>query len=423
MAIPGTLAYSDLLTLYEENKGKIYMTEKDGMGQHLLSEEGFRNWTGHLRAMHNISGDGSEIETYMKFAEAIHNKTRYVTFPEYMGIIELIAGEIIELIKANDAVFFVVSGQASKSNTWVMLLFFGELLKLGLEAYSEKINIIHIEPGLDDVPEEEVEEMAKEAKAYKILTDFAATNKDKTIAAIHFDDMSYTGEQLGEAIYYVSEDIKKRGLSNLSYHIAVAFITTVARKSLSEKSVLFFKNTEIVPTIKRVINEYYKAEPDIIKRISLICNNQAGFHMKAKSDSKAIALKRGLNAFGCYFALGQSAIYFDHKIADDLSVLSTLFSKGSYPPNIGINEVTKYYSKKAMIKPTLFSGPLISSCNGVNECYTTFYKRFKYTFRGSVINPSNKIIAEIELIKSQTGGSWRKTMRPRFYGRKSLKRK
>ena len=92
------------------------MTEKDGIGKHTLSEEGFRNWTENLSDMYNISGAGSEIETYMKFAEAIHDITRYVTFPEYMGWIDLIAGEIIELFKAKDKVFFVVSGQTYKSN-------------------------------------------------------------------------------------------------------------------------------------------------------------------------------------------------------------------------------------------------------------------------------------------------------------------
>ena len=78
------LKFADLATLYEENKHKIYMTEKDGAGQHPLSKEAFENWTNHISAMHNISDDGSELDTYIKFGEAVFNNTRYVTFPEYM---------------------------------------------------------------------------------------------------------------------------------------------------------------------------------------------------------------------------------------------------------------------------------------------------------------------------------------------------
>jgi hypothetical protein len=292
-SIPRTIGYSDLATLYEENKGKIYMTEKDGMGKHKLDESGFKAWTDHLKSLHNISEGKYEIETYVKFAEALHAKMRYVTFPEYMRKIQQIAGEIIELIENNEIVFFVVSGEAEKSNTWTTLLYFGELQKLNLEAMKHKICIIHDSESSD-------------------LMDFAETNKTKKIVVVHYDDMSYSGVQMGLSIPW---DIKERALPNFSYYIGISFITKFAQGHVGQYGVKFFKNTELVPDFEECINEYYKTQPDVIERIKAICSRFG--ESQAESDpegfSKILPFKRGHNAFQCYYGAGQSAIYFDHK--------------------------------------------------------------------------------------------------------------
>ena len=405
--MPPPLTFADLAILYEENKDKIYMTEKDGVGQHKLNEEGFKNWLEHIKAMHNISGDGSELDTYIKFGEAVFYNTRYVTFPEYMEKIKLMAGEMMELIRVDDLVFFVISGKSSKSNTWVMLLFFGELLKLGLEAYSEKINVISID---------------REGSSYDLIY-YAFYNRDKTISAFHFDDMTYTGSQLSHDISSFCERIMWNVLENISYYIAVPFTTTFATNFLAKKSVKFFKNTETVPTISEIINKYYEGEQVIIDRIKLLCSGEEEFSKKARSDPNTMALKRGHNSFACkYYDNGLAAIYFDHKIADFVSVPSSWFSTGSYPPNIGLNEVTEINSKNDNIYPILSSGPLILSCTNEEqgECYRAFYKKFRYTFNGKVLDPSIGLVYGIVQLKEQKGG---KTKRRRFYGRKSIRRR
>ena len=400
-SIPRTIGYTDLATLYEENKGKIYMTEKDGMGKHKLDESGFKAWTDHLKSLHNISEGKYEIDTYIKFAEALHAKMRYVTFPEYMRKIQQISAEIIELIENNEIVFFVVSGEAEKSNTWTTLLYFGELQKLNLEAMKDKICIIHDSESSD-------------------LMDFAETNKTKKIVVVHYDDMSYSGVQMGLSIPW---DIKERALPNFSYYIGISFITKFAQGHVGQYGVKFFKNTELVPDFEECINEYYKTQPDVIERIKAICSRFG--ESQAESDpegfSKILPFKRGHNAFQCYYGAGQSAIYFDHKIADHVSVLSTLFSKGTYPPNININSTYHAVLTGKNIYP-LVSGSLISTCDAEDECYKTFYKRYTYTFNGQEINSSKAIISEIERIKSKKGGA-RKSKRARRTKHKSRRAK
>ena len=140
--IPDVVSYEDLSILYNENKEKIYMTKNDGAGTHSLDEKAFSRWENHLRTMHNISSDGHEVETYLKFAEVIKNNLRYVTFDEYIGKIKLISKEIIEQIKQNDIIFFVDAGDSIESSQlWVTLLFFGELLKL--DRKSTRLNSSH----------------------------------------------------------------------------------------------------------------------------------------------------------------------------------------------------------------------------------------------------------------------------------------
>jgi len=392
-SIPRTIEYNDLSALYEENKGKIYMTEKDGMGKHKLDETGFKAWTDHLKTLHNISEGKYEIETYIKFAEALHAKMRYVTFPEYMQKIQQISAEIIDLIESNDTVFFVVSGEAEKSNTWTTLLYFGELQKLKLDSFKDKIVIITDTDCINGK-----------------LMNFAEENKTKKILVVHYDDMSYSGIQMSSSI---PQDIIKRALSNISYYIAISFITKFARGNVGGYGVKFFENTELVPDFEECVNEYYKGQPAIINRIKAICSRID--ERQAESDpeefSKILPFKRGHNAFQCYYGAGQSAIYFDHKIADYVSVLSTLFSKGTYPPNININSTLTAVLTGKKINPQ-FSGSLISTCDAEDECYKIFYKRFTYTFTGQEINPSKDLIDEIQRIKSKKGGA-RKSKRAR----------
>ena len=402
--IPGTLSYDDLNTFYEENKAKLYMSEKDGVGQHTLDEQGFAKWIGHLSSLHNISEDGSEIPTYLAFAEALKANIRYVTFPEYLAKIQHIATEIIGLTEKCDTVFFVASGKNNKSNMWIMLLYFGELLKMNIAAYKDKIHIVSLKS--HDHGD----------KASELMCAYAKRNPTKNVYAFHFDDMSYSGQQIEQSITDIVRFIYNKQITNLHYYITVGYITRQAKRLFSQMPIKMLANTEQVPDLGQIMKKHYKDKPDMLKRIRQMCTSLGNFTiMLSRNNPPSFSLKRGLNAFDC--RLDKAAIYFDHKIADDLSVLSTLFSKGSYPKDLSPN-VVKAGLKQFTADPPLFSGSLISGCNGSpTECYTSFYKKFYYTFLAKTLGPDKYLMDEILRIKSAAGGGKRKTLRiKKYYG-------
>lgn len=399
------IGYDDLAKLYDENQHKIYMTEADGIGMHKLDETGFERWKSHLTSLHNTKADSHETETYIKFAEALHAKMRYITFTEYMQRIQLISQELMPLIASNEIVFFVIAGESDTSNTWCTLLFFGELLKLGLASHRNKICVIH---------DAERNELMK----------FVTENKEKKTIAVHFDDMSYSGNQLDASL---PSSINAEKQPNFSYYICISYITKFSRNRLLKKyQVLFFQNTEIVPDFEESVKDYYRDQPDVIDRIESICTRfyRGMENVKPTLFQKIIPFKRGHNAFKCYYGSGQAAVYFDHKIADYVSVLSSLFSKGDYPPNIDYDSVLQSAVRDKNI-PSLHSGSLISSCNSAktgSECYKTFYKRFNYTFNGVELGPGDVAIDEIIKIKSQAGGT-RKSLKKKTKSRRKSKKR
>ena len=398
------IGYDDLAKLYDENKHKIYMTEADGAGMHKPDEAGFERWTSQLSSLHNTKADSHETETYIKFAEALHAKMRYITFTEYMQRIQLISQEVMPLIASNEIVFFVIAGESDTSNTWCTLLFFGELLKLGLASYRNKICVIH------------------DAEANTLMK-FITENKERKAVALHFDDMSYSGNQLDAS---VPTTINTDELPNFSYYICISYITKFSRNRLLKYNVSFFQNTELVPDFEESVNDYYRDQPDVIDRIKSVCTRfyKGMDNLKPALFQKIIPFKRGHNAFKCYYGSGQAAVYFDHKIADYVSVLSSLFSKGDYPPNIDYDSVLQSVERDKSI-PSLRSGSLISSCNSAEtefECYKTFYKRFNYTFNGVKVAPSKVVIDEIIKIKSQAGGTRKSLNKKTKSGRKSKRR-
>ena len=109
-----------------------------------------------------------------------------------------------------------------------------------------------------------------------------------------------------------------------------------------------------------------------------------------KNNSKQnnyLNIKRGHNSFVCVFGLGQTAVYFDHKLADHVSVMQKLFAKGSYPPNISYINVKAKFLNREKIKP-LYDIPLISGCDETRQeedCFYTFYKNITYTYFGNTI--------------------------------------
>jgi hypothetical protein len=93
-------------------------------------------------------------------------------------------------------------------------------------------------------------------------------------------------------------------------------------------------------------------------------------------------VKRGHNAFACIFGMGQTATYFDHKLADYISVMRNLIATGAYPKNITRNNLNAKLREKEKIN-IASSTSLIMGCDNSRDekdCFKPFYKSIEYTY-------------------------------------------
>jgi hypothetical protein len=380
--------FDSMLAFYEENKAKIHMNEHS---QHPINYEGFAEWKAHLSDLHNISLRRNEITTYLKFAEVLEHSLRYITFPEYMSVVEKIANEMIELIKANKTVCFVLGENIEKSNCWVSLLFFDIIVK--------------------KMPKEELQDKLFffGTKRIHSIVKLSLQRTGPTVI-ISCDDMTYTGSQIVEK-EFLEETFRckapcpKDEYRGIPHYVAVPYTTSIAKQKIISPprmgmNAKFFENTVVLPTFKEQVEEYYKDEPGVIRQINLICEEKESSIKKSRRKNY-LNTKRGHNAFGCIFGLGQSAVYFDHKLADWVSVMQQLLAKGSYPPNISYNNVKAKFNNGEKIEPRN-ALPLIKGCvtleYGPELCYKAFYKQIQYTYFGHAIKGPNADI--ITLLKN-----------------------
>jgi hypothetical protein len=308
-----------------------------------------------------------------------------------MSVISRITEEMYTLIQETDTICFILGEEIYKSNLWVSLLFLGELLKKQPETFVDKVFCFG-------------------TKRIHSLTNLVKT-RPGSIAIISFDDMTYTGMQIREKELF--EETMRcippcpvNIYRSIRYYLAVPFTTTAARQKLASPypegiNARFFENTVTLPTFKEQVLNYYKDEPATIKKLELMCDQM--IESKINNTTRRnnyINIKRGHNIFKCIFRDGQSAVYFDHKIADYISVFQTLFAKGSYPSNISRKNVLAHFKSKTPI-PRLYSVPLIINCDDSRtqmDCYSTFYKNIEYSYLGTPLSEKADMIKMFRML-------------------------
>jgi len=373
--------FDTMLAFYNENKERLHMTE---YGQHKVRKEGFTKWKSHLSSLQNISKKHNEVPVYLQFAEVLENSLRYITYPEYRSVIKKISEEMTALISMTDTVCFILGEGLKKSNFWVTLLFFEEIVKvipisdLQTKLFFFGINRVH-----------PISKLREERAGSFVI--------------ISCDDMTYTGSQIVEKefleiTFRCKAPCPQEVYQSIPHYVAVPFTTAIAKAKIMSQpktgiGALFFKNTVIIPTFKEQVERYYKDRPEVIKRIELLCIEKES-NVKKTMRRNYLNIKRGHNAFTCIFGLGQTAVYFDHKLADYISVMQRLLALGSYPPNISFNEITAKFNSREAIEP-VYSGPLINGCaNGT--CYEAYYKQIDYTYLGNEMRDNSSIISQIK---------------------------
>lgn len=374
--------------------------------RHPIQYEGIQIWKDQLAGLRNLSKNKSEVATYLKFAEVLEHSIRYISFPAFMERIQSLSKDIMECIASHTTVCFLLGEWLEKSNLWVCLLCIGEMRKMGLEEYADNIFCF----GSRRIPS-----IAR-----------LKSTRPGPIVLIAFDDMAYSGQQFED--YEVAERFMRctspyylRAYAQIDFYIAVPFVTTVARKKLmsppspngkpveppliSGLQAKFFPSTIVLPTFQEQVEEYFKDEPETIDRIRYLCDDTFETRNKNRNTTrkrnKYLNVKRGHNAFGCIFGRGQTAIYFDHKLADYISVMRKLFSSGSYPSNVSYNAVSRAFHYRSTI-PSLNSAPFLQGCNQTRregDCFPAFYKTIPYSYNGKRMNPRQDVIRQMRLIE------------------------
>lgn len=327
-------------------------------------------------------------EVYLEFADAFRNTMRYVTFDEMLSIINHISIEIRELVTNHNynKIYLLVDEESKSSNTWISLLYIGELIKNNFFTPEVTKKTVLIQ---------------KADTAYTYSTE----NPEESILVLHIDDMSYSGRQLS----YALEDSALQN-KNLNWYLTITFIGSSAISLFKQmeiyKYLKFFRNTDKVDTFVEQAKNYlltkysFDKATKLSREISDLC-----------SATPQGALKNGYGyGEGAFYCRDQNIpIYFDHKVADTVSTFQKLLYTGAWPtspdhcynlPLINGCQVTlaSYDNKACYTKAEL---------DILNQytCPPTFYKRpgFGYKYNGKIIDRDLKIVDAIISCSDGTG--------------------
>jgi len=371
----------NLLSFYRQNSGNIYIPEKD-VGKYSPNLENIEIWreaieTGRRNVCNDYSKCDTEdnTETYLIFAEFFVKALRYIPFNEMFEKIGFISGKINEMAPGYDCIFLFIDDALHKSNTWVALLFVGELLKLNFfNNFKNKLRLF--------------------SKTEELIASFNEDTEESKYLTLYFDDMSYSGLQMFSSAYSNANlknrtrQLSEKGkLLNFDWYACVPYVSSKGRERLNGH-VKFFEETEIIFSLQKQIekNELEIPLNKIEKLLGLFNNNNNNFFYGRRAFGMT-------NNFRGY--LDKSVVYFDHKLADSISVYQKILTAGSFPTEV---ENCKYIPLINNCVADPYGGHTCGYVDPTTEihghshlekdipndkaCPRNFYKNIIYTYNG-----------------------------------------
>lgn len=171
---------------------------------------------------------------------------KYVSFNDLLKKIKLIADELIIYINKNldSNIHFIINNSVNKFNTWIALLFM-----YFLENDKKIINILIKKCLIFHDPE--------------LSLQYHKNHNGKTISII-FDDVNYTGYEIGSTIL----SFRFQDLKNIGYNLilAVPYISNVAidkindyiKSNQTNNEIIVLKNTEIFYPQNNIFYIYFE---------------------------------------------------------------------------------------------------------------------------------------------------------------------
>ena len=306
-------------------------------------------------------------ETYRFFAKTFIEFLLYVPFNEFYEIIHAISIEFTKVLAEQHEyanIYFLIPDNIHKSNLWVALLFVQCLYK------SKTIT----------------PEIARKIKFTNNYTTLVSDSTGNKSICLYCDDMSYTGNQIKSHFVRRKTASLPPSDDHIDKYFIISHLSTVARTKLSLiPNVHFFKSTVVVDSyVNRLKQKYGKHRTEMVNNVLKMFDSKT-------SDQY---FKMGRKA--CHCNSEYTPIYFDHKIADELSTFHKLLFTGAYPIKDAHCEITPLIHGCSDIDELqrLFKTPCIhdSTLDSEVPCFPSFYKTISYTIRGDVVNTNENII-------------------------------
>ena len=374
--------YLIFFNFYLENKDKLFMESGHKSINYVNVEKWFQN-------IQNYSPE--EIKpTYDFFAKTFIEFLLYVPFAKLYEILNRISFQFVEIVNSGDYknIYFYIADSANKSNLWVALLFLDCLVKNNISLDIQKIKFVN---NYDDLVND--------------------SNNEKSLC-LYCDDMSYTGSQI-KSNFLRGKNANLQD-TNIDKYLIIAYLSNAAYTKLSTiKNVHFFKDTVVINSyIDQLKNKYGDTNKEMVDNVVKMFT----------SHSNNPFFTMGKKACNCNMAY--TPIYFDHKIADELSTFNKLLFTGSYPTTsvCEINPLIHGCTNLAELETLFGKNPCTTNYTLDSEvpCFPSFYKTIVYTINGNNIDQDENIVAL--LVEAQMKGG-KKRRRSTLSSKKKNKNK
>ena len=277
---------------------------------------------------------------FKDFATIVYENLKYVSFSEFYDNCIKVATTVVQFVQSNNIqnVVLYIPENLNKSNFWVSLLMYSELIKI----------CTHCIFKISDL---------------NLILD----TKESTVF-LYPDDCIYSGKQ-------ISFNISK--LINVYKHLH-----------------LDISNTIFIPIVPYICKPTYsKLISDFSDRIYLYIpeNTNTFMNMRGYFEKYNYDISNTLNDPD--FGLNKSIIYFRHKLADNVSILYLIIRLGYYytpTKNDFIGSLINYCgSPDETVESLVDNYDLIDN---YSECPEPFYKKIDYKFFNYSVNNFETLI-------------------------------
>ena len=194
-------------------------------------------------------------------------------------------------------------------------------------------------------------------------------------------------------------------MKNLLYTFIALVILNVSAKAngfRSKLNIRTFKDTVMIDSyIDQLKEKYISTSEEMVNNVLKMFDY--------KIDNRFFIMARK----ACNCNSGYTPIYFDHKIADDLSTFNKLIFTGAYPIESSssiceINPLIHGCDNIAELQDLFTKNPCVNNLTLDSEvsCFPSFYKTIPYAINGNIINTNKNIVYLLDDLK---GGKKKKS--------------